>query len=150
MGDVNRDGIFNSRDLVAVFIAGGYEDDLVGNSGWASGDWNCDGEFTSSDLIRAFAEGAYTESSVVDFVWEDRESLHDADFNEGSELTILSSTPRSSRTPSEHPELQQDWQPHSDSRSLTTTEESRDEFFAGLARDLISPLDSVLQLLAGQ
>ena len=31
-GDSNRDGVFNSADLVLVFVAGEYEDDIEGNS----------------------------------------------------------------------------------------------------------------------
>ena len=44
-GDANLDGIFNSSDLVSVFQAGQYEDDIPQNSNWATGDWNADGEF---------------------------------------------------------------------------------------------------------
>jgi hypothetical protein len=58
-GDANLDGFFDSSDLVAVFVAGEYEDGIVGNSGWATGDWNGDGEFDSSDLVAAFQTGAY-------------------------------------------------------------------------------------------
>ncbi|MFC1757788.1 CotH kinase family protein [Planctomycetota bacterium] len=54
IGDVNLDGVFNSGDLVKVFQAAEYEDDLVGNSTWATGDWNCDGEFSTRDLVFAF------------------------------------------------------------------------------------------------
>ena len=43
-GDANLDGIFNSADLVQVFQANGYEDDVDANSTWAEGDWNGDGE----------------------------------------------------------------------------------------------------------
>ncbi|MCA9150807.1 MAG: VCBS repeat-containing protein, partial [Planctomycetales bacterium] len=58
-GDANLDGVFDSSDFVFVFVAGEYEDDLVGNSTWATGDWNCDGEFSSSDLVHAFQAGLY-------------------------------------------------------------------------------------------
>ena len=44
-GDANLDGEFNSSDLVSVFRAGEYEDDIQDNSNWAEGDWNCDGDF---------------------------------------------------------------------------------------------------------
>ncbi len=63
VGDVNLDGVFNSRDLVQIFAAGQYEDGLAANSNWRSGDWNCDGEFTSSDLVAAFAAGSYTDAA---------------------------------------------------------------------------------------
>ena len=52
-GDSNLDGEFSTQDLVVVFTAGQYEDNIVGNSTWATGDWNGDGEFNSSDFVRA-------------------------------------------------------------------------------------------------
>ena len=58
-GDSNSDGIFNSADLVLVFQAGGYEDDIDGNSSFVQGDWNGDGDFTSQDLVLAFTIGDY-------------------------------------------------------------------------------------------
>ena len=58
--DVNRDGIFNSEDLAAVFAAGEYDDDISGNSTFFEGDWNLDGEFDSEDLVFAFQLGIYT------------------------------------------------------------------------------------------
>ena len=39
--------------------AGEYEDNVVGNSGWATGDWNGDSEFTTSDLVTALSGGGY-------------------------------------------------------------------------------------------
>ena len=64
-GDANRDGHFDSSDLVHVFQAGEYEDDLVGNSSWAEGDWNGDGDFDSADLVEAFQEGRYSQVAVL-------------------------------------------------------------------------------------
>ncbi|MCA9196372.1 MAG: lamin tail domain-containing protein [Planctomycetales bacterium] len=58
-GDVNLDGRFDSGDLVLIFQAGEYNDNLAGNSTWADGDWNCDGEFDFQDLVRAFQDGGY-------------------------------------------------------------------------------------------
>ena len=58
-GDADLNGRFDSEDLVAVFIAGQYNDGIDGNSTWATGDWNCDGEFDSEDLVAAFISGAY-------------------------------------------------------------------------------------------
>ena len=58
-GDSNLDGEFNSSDFVFVFTAGQYEDDVDGNSTWATGDWNGDGEFSSSDFVLAFQQDAY-------------------------------------------------------------------------------------------
>ena len=60
-GDANLDGEFASSDLVNIFLAGEYEDDIEGNSTWAEGDWNSDADFTSSDLVLAFVEGGYEQ-----------------------------------------------------------------------------------------
>ena len=60
-GDANLDGEFASSDLVNVFVAGEYEDDIAGNSTWATGDWNADGDFTSSDIVLAFEDGGYEQ-----------------------------------------------------------------------------------------
>lgn len=61
-GDANEDGVFNSKDLVLVFMAGQYEDAILANSTWQEGDWNDDGEFTSADLVLAFVEGGYSDA----------------------------------------------------------------------------------------
>ena len=58
-GDSNLDGIFNSNDLVLIFQAGQYEDDIAGNSTWETGDWNGDGDFTTFDLVTAFRRSKY-------------------------------------------------------------------------------------------
>ena len=39
LGDANLDGEFNTTDLVEIFQAGQYEDDIPNNSTWATGDW---------------------------------------------------------------------------------------------------------------
>ena len=59
-GDSNLDGVFNSSDLVQVFMAGQYEDLIPGNSNWESGDWNLDGDFTSADIVLAFVANGYS------------------------------------------------------------------------------------------
>ena len=64
-GDANLDGSFNSADLIKIFQAGQYQDNIAGNSGWATGDWNCDGDFTTADLIVAFQAGSYTDAAVA-------------------------------------------------------------------------------------
>jgi hypothetical protein len=64
-GDANRDEVFNSADLVQVFQAGQYEDDIAGNSLWKDGDWNLDGEFPSSDLVAAFDAGGYEQGELA-------------------------------------------------------------------------------------
>ena len=58
-GDATLDGEFNSGDLVRVFGAGEYEDDISLNSTWATGDWDGDGDFASGDLVVAFQDGGY-------------------------------------------------------------------------------------------
>lgn len=58
-GDANLDGQFSSTDLIVVFRAGEYEDDVPLNSTWAEGDFNGDLEFTSSDMIVGMLTGAY-------------------------------------------------------------------------------------------
>ncbi len=58
-GDANLDGEFESQDFVEVFVAGEYEDDIAGNSTWASGDWNGDADFTTDDFVTAFQSGGY-------------------------------------------------------------------------------------------
>lgn len=62
-GDATRDGLFNSADLIAVFRAGEYEDQITHNSTWATGDWNADTEFTSGDLILALQAGTYAPAA---------------------------------------------------------------------------------------
>ena len=61
-GDSNYDGVFTSKDLIAVFQAGEFEDGVARNSGWADGDWNGDLEFDSSDFVFAFQTGGYRET----------------------------------------------------------------------------------------
>ena len=64
MGDSNLDGEFNSTDLVQVFQAGEYEDEVAMNSTWSEGDWDGDGDFTTSDLVAAFNEGHYESAAA--------------------------------------------------------------------------------------
>jgi hypothetical protein len=64
-GDANLDGVFNSRDLVAIFQAGKYETGVPGDASWVEGDWNCDGQFTTADLILAFENGGYTTAATL-------------------------------------------------------------------------------------
>lgn len=56
-GDANIDGVFESKDLVAVYEAGSYQQDVWAD--WSQGDWNADGRFDSGDLITAFQDGGY-------------------------------------------------------------------------------------------
>jgi hypothetical protein len=62
-GDSNHDGIFNSSDLVKVFIAGEYEDGIPGNSTFDEGDWNGDNDFTTADMVLAFISGRYVAAA---------------------------------------------------------------------------------------
>ena len=64
-GDANLDGEFDSADLVQVFEANEYEDDIPNNSGWADGDWDGDREFTSQDLVLAFQDAGYEQGPRV-------------------------------------------------------------------------------------
>jgi hypothetical protein len=64
-GDSNRDGKFNSQDLVLVFQAGEYEDETVGNSTWEEGDWNADRDFNTTDLVLAFQYGRYSAEAIL-------------------------------------------------------------------------------------
>ncbi|MCP4190164.1 MAG: family 16 glycosylhydrolase [Planctomycetaceae bacterium] len=63
-GDANGDGFFNSRDLVDIFTASQYENDVSFDSTWTTGDWTGDGEFDSSDLVSAFLVGGYEQNAV--------------------------------------------------------------------------------------
>lgn len=74
-GDSNLDGQFSSTDLVTVFQAGEYEDDISSTSTWLEGDWNGDAEFNSRDLVFAFQNSEYEggtralTSSVAEPAW---------------------------------------------------------------------------------
>ena len=63
-GDANRDGNFDSTDLVAMFQAGTY-DNPRRLSGWIQGDFNYDWRFDSSDLIMAMQTGAYQSTAAA-------------------------------------------------------------------------------------
>ncbi len=58
-GDANEDGRFDSSDIVHVFQAGKYEDDIPQNATWQEGDWNGDGDFDTLDMVFAFVTGLY-------------------------------------------------------------------------------------------
>lgn len=70
-GDINLDRQFNTADLVGVFTAAEYRDDLPNNSLWSTGDWNCDGEFDTSDLVVAFQAAWFENGRVLNAVVED-------------------------------------------------------------------------------
>ena len=59
IGDANLDGQFDTADMILVFQANEYEDEILLNSSWSTGDWNGDREFDTSDLIAAFQDGGY-------------------------------------------------------------------------------------------
>ncbi|MEZ6120404.1 MAG: FG-GAP-like repeat-containing protein [Pirellulaceae bacterium] len=63
-GDVNLDGKFDSADLVQIFQASEYEDNVTGNSKWSEGDWNCDGDFSTADLVYVFQKGTYSRAAL--------------------------------------------------------------------------------------
>lgn len=62
-GDSDLDGEFNSGDLIQVFAAGKYEQDL--EAGWEEGDWNGDRRFDSSDLVSSFQDGGYERGPLT-------------------------------------------------------------------------------------
>ena len=64
-GDSDGDGRFTTEDLVAVFVAGEYEDGIEGNSTFAEGDWDGDGDFTSQDLVYAFQQGSFIADAIA-------------------------------------------------------------------------------------
>lgn len=64
IGDSNRDGTFDSSDLVLIFAAGEYEDGIESNSVWETGDWNGDGDFDTTDLVFAFQSGGYLAAAL--------------------------------------------------------------------------------------
>ena len=64
-GDANGDGLFNTTDLVSIFVANEYEDDIDGNSDWTEGDWNGDKEFTTSDLILALQTATFEQVPIA-------------------------------------------------------------------------------------
>ena len=63
-GDANGDGHFNSRDLVGIFTASQYENDIPLDATWTTGDWTGDREFDSSDLVSAFLVGGYEQNAA--------------------------------------------------------------------------------------
>ena len=67
--------MFDSRDLVTVFIAGEYEDSIAMNSEWATGDWDMDADFTSEDIVLAFLDGGYNTNIAVSVVPEPTSGL---------------------------------------------------------------------------
>ena len=61
-GDANLDGVFDTEDLVNVFVKGKY---AIGDepTGWAEGDWNGDWRFDSNDIVVAFVGGGFQPAS---------------------------------------------------------------------------------------
>jgi hypothetical protein len=57
IGDANVDGEFNSGDLVTLFTAGTYEQEV--SAVWSQGDFDGNGRFTSGDLVAALTDGGY-------------------------------------------------------------------------------------------
>ena len=58
-GDADLDGEFGSSDLIKVFQAHKYEDNIPGNATWNEGDWDGNGDFETGDLIKAFQDRGY-------------------------------------------------------------------------------------------
>ena len=61
-GDADLNGQFSTEDIIQVFVAAEYEDDIENNSTWATGDWNGDLDFDTTDLILAGQDGGYERS----------------------------------------------------------------------------------------
>lgn len=59
LGDSNRDGVFDSSDLVQVFQGGRFETNQAAE--FADGDWNGDGVFDTSDLVAAFQDDRFEQ-----------------------------------------------------------------------------------------
>lgn len=64
LGDVNCDGVFDSTDLLRIFVTGEYEDGIENNSTYDEGDFNGDGDFDSSDFVYVLAFGKYQQSRI--------------------------------------------------------------------------------------
>ncbi len=61
-GDCDRNGAFDTSDLVQAFQHGKFETESEAN--WDQGDWNGDGRFNSSDLVMAFQHGRYDQPGL--------------------------------------------------------------------------------------
>ena len=57
IGDANLDGEFNSTDLVVIFSADQFDQEV--SAKWGTGDFNGDGMFSSGDFVVAFTDGGY-------------------------------------------------------------------------------------------
>ena len=64
IGDSNDDHVFNSSDLVQVFVSNKYENGVKGAVDFDEGDWNGDGLFNSRDLTFAFQTGNYSLAAI--------------------------------------------------------------------------------------
>jgi hypothetical protein len=64
-GDANRDGVFDSSDLVSVFSGQLYESPDPIEASWLHGDWTGDHQFDTQDLILAMSTGTYEQSPVA-------------------------------------------------------------------------------------
>ncbi len=62
VGDANLNDVFDSGDLVDVFVAGKYATGEMAS--WAEGDWDGDMLFDSGDLVLAFQDGGYVAAAA--------------------------------------------------------------------------------------
>jgi hypothetical protein len=99
-GDANRDGTFNSSDLVQVFQAGEYEDGTIGNSTWEEGDWNGDGDFDTGDLVLAFQTGRYSADARAAVGWGTVDTARAEQPGWGREVISLDDIKRRQKRPS--------------------------------------------------
>lgn len=65
IGDSNLDGVLSTADLVHVFEAGVYEDDVLFNGTWSNGDWNGDLEFDTSDFVYLLERGTFVDAATA-------------------------------------------------------------------------------------
>ncbi|MCA9217191.1 MAG: hypothetical protein KDB27_29180 [Planctomycetales bacterium] len=92
VGDANLDGVFDSQDLVTIFQANEYRDDIPDNSTWSEGDWTCDGDFDTDDLVAAFQAGRYelpAAAAAAVRSFDDREqNASRADYDRHARLSL--------------------------------------------------------------
>ena len=64
-GDSNHDGLFDSNDIVLVFQAGKYEDEIPNNATFEEGDWDGNGDFDTQDFVYVFQMGHYETGEAL-------------------------------------------------------------------------------------
>jgi hypothetical protein len=62
IGDVNRDGLFDTTDIQLLVVADSYRKGV--GYGWSQGDMNGDGQFNSTDIQLMVMAGTYRQGSI--------------------------------------------------------------------------------------